>query len=410
MAERIVVTFRGILDGSERAASEYLARALATTQRAEAHGATLCAWSAHTFSFEFAVDELEEALALASIALPKSGAEPTESERYAAARFMVGVAEGALDRVGEEGPFAALSWGAALVIAVSLSRDAMAGEVLLDGAFAAARKADLEALGWTSERELMRGAHLLKPFTPPPPDAEVHAPPPRAAVSSASHSTPPRPPAAPSHAGASTPPRAPPPSPSHAGASTPPRAPPPLPPIGARQSMPSRQPLPPPRHAPPPAAPPAPAPPTPSVVPAPRPSEAAPRSEAALRALAEGDGPAIDRIVSELRAEDDGAADLLSGVAALRRGATGDALRLLRIAATAEAPPAKQARARLGYAVALAAAGRAELALLEALEALARARQARDAGGEIACARFLSELSAVQGSEAARTVWEQVGN
>ena len=47
---------------------------------------------------------------------------------------------------------------------------------------------------------------------------------------------------------------------------------------------------------------------------------------------------------------------------------------------------------------------------VEALEALARARQAQDGGGEAACARFLADLSTQNGSESARTVWEQVGN
>ena len=66
MPDRIVVCFRGTVPpGGEKS---YLDRALALKQRAEAHGATLCAWSALTFSFDFDPDELEEAASLAALA------------------------------------------------------------------------------------------------------------------------------------------------------------------------------------------------------------------------------------------------------------------------------------------------------------------------------------------------------
>jgi hypothetical protein len=93
---------------------------------------------------------------------------------------------------------------------------------------------------------------------------------------------------------------------------------------------------------------------------------------------------------------------------ALRRGATADALRRLRAATLAAKEPAARARARLAYGVALAGAGRAESALLEALEALARAREAGDAHGEHACALFLARLSAASGHPDAAGVWARI--
>src|SRR6185295_16724646 len=98
----------------------------------------------------------------------------------------------------------------------------------------------------------------------------------------------------------------------------------------------------------------------------------------------------------------------MTGFVALRRGATTDALRRLRSAAEAVKEPAQRARARLAYGVALASAGRMEGALLEALAALARAREAVDVHGEHACARFLARLSSATGHADAAAVWAHV--
>jgi hypothetical protein len=127
----------------------------------------------------------------------------------------------------------------------------------------------------------------------------------------------------------------------------------------------------------------------------------------AKRALLGGDVEALERLIAELR-ETGAHADLverMSGFVALRRGATADALRRLRVATEAVKEPAQRARARLAYGVALASAGRTESALLEALEALARAREAGDPHGEHACALFLARLSAAAGHADSASVW-----
>ncbi|MGK3997260.1 hypothetical protein [Sorangium sp. So ce1024] len=133
-------------------------------------------------------------------------------------------------------------------------------------------------------------------------------------------------------------------------------------------------------------------------------------AELARRALVQGDLRALERLVGELRRTGERAdlVERMSGLIALGRGAKDDALRRLRIAAEAEAEPAQRARALLAYGVALAAAGRAEGALLEALSALARAREADDRRGEQACARFLARLAAAAGHEEAARTWARV--
>src|SRR5262245_54748629 len=121
MPQRLVVSLRGVLPPEPDGGARYLARALDLKKRAEALGATLCAWSALTFSFEFDPDELDQAAALAVVAL-----QGAEGERLGA-----GIAEGEMSVVSE-GSLTVLSWGPALVTAVALSRDARPGEVLID--------------------------------------------------------------------------------------------------------------------------------------------------------------------------------------------------------------------------------------------------------------------------------------
>ncbi|WP_437734793.1 hypothetical protein [Sorangium sp. So ce1335] len=133
-------------------------------------------------------------------------------------------------------------------------------------------------------------------------------------------------------------------------------------------------------------------------------------AELARQALVQGDLRALERLVGELRrtGEHVDLVERMSGLIALGRGAKDDALRRLRMAAEAEAAPAQRARALLAYGVALAAAGRTEGALLEALSALARAREAEDRRGEQACAQFLSRLAAAAGHEDAARTWAHV--
>lgn len=161
-------------------------------------------------------------------------------------------------------------------------------------------------------------------------------------------------------------------------------------------------------------------PPPPSMMPAPisdRPSRAPPPSgevaaQRFVQALRHGDHAAMEVLASELR--DDGAqhvvADRLEGMASLARGQVTDALRRLRSAkdGARSLPPGDKSRAALALGVALASAGRGTEALLEGLEALARAREAHDRRGEVACARFLAQLSGAAGSEEAARTWMKV--
>src|SRR4051812_7609572 len=113
MPQRLVVSFRGVVQPDAEGGARYLARALDLRKRAEALGGTLCAWSAQTFAFDFDPEELEEAAALAVV-----GLEGPPDDRLSA-----GIGEGEMSVVGE-GSFAVLSWGPALVTAVALARDA----------------------------------------------------------------------------------------------------------------------------------------------------------------------------------------------------------------------------------------------------------------------------------------------
>ncbi len=331
MPLRIVISFRGALALDPEGGARYLERALTTKKRAEAHGATLCAWSAWSFGFALEPDELEEALTLASIAFEDDGAD-------GGSRLGVGVAEGEMSAVGSRGSLAGLAWGLPLVEAAALSRAAGAGEVLIDGELFARRAAEIEALGFRGEGErIKRLVRASDPETPPAPPVAAHLPP----------------------------------------------SEPPL--FGAAGSL---------------------------GVPLPEPLPVSlravdPVTELAKRALLQGDVRALEQLIAELR-ESGEHADLverMSGFVALRRGATADALRRLRAATEAVKEPTQQARARLAYGVALASAGRSESALLEALDALARAREARDTHGEHACALFLARLSAAAGHADAASVW-----
>lgn len=402
MPQRIVVSFRGPIVADLASGKKYLERALTLKKRAEALGATLCAWSASTFSFDFEKDDLEEAT---SLALSAQEGVPDDE------RFGIGIAEGEMSTVGEGGSLAALSWGLPLCAAVALARDARAGECLLDPDLVAEHFANLAELGY--EVSLDRHRRVLSPRHP------------------ALLTAPTQPPA---HRAGSAP-TLPPPS----AGSWPSLRPPPL--MGATPTGASlRPPGVPTIHTPRPSVPPLPfsssitappprsgsiAPPPPSVrVTARPPAEPAlganlahaegevsdQLAELAKRALMQGDLGALEGLIAQLkvRGEHGDLVERMTGLAALRRGATGEALRRLREAAEAKKDPAQQARARLAYGVALATAGRNESALLEVLQALARARAAGDAQGERACALFLARLSSTAGHGDAASAWMAV--
>jgi hypothetical protein len=315
MSPRVVISFRGAVPADAEGGERYLARALAMKQRAEAHGATLCAWSAWTFSFCFEPDELEEAVTLATSVFEDESAS-----------LCAGIAEGDLRPVGERGTLAGLAWGLPLVSAVALSRAARGGEVLVDEPFCARHGAALAALGLRAQGDHLKRLVPLSPSIAPEPPPSLLGIEPE----------------------------------------------PPLAPTSLR---------------------------TADLV-----------GESAKRALLQGDVPALERLIAELQGTGEHVelVERMSGFAALRRGATADALRRLRAAAEAVKQPAQRARARLAYGVALASAGRTDAALLEVLEALARAREAEDSNGEHACALFLARLSAAGGHPDAASVWARL--
>jgi hypothetical protein len=117
----------------------------------------------------------------------------------------------------------------------------------------------------------------------------------------------------------------------------------------------------------------------------------------AKSALLEGDVEGIERFTEGLRAagEHDRYANRMEAIGHLARGQVGEALRSLRaLHETPEAPSSMRARAQsaLALGVGLAAANRPDEALLEALDALARAREGRDARAAGACLAFLAKL------------------
>jgi hypothetical protein len=128
------------------------------------------------------------------------------------------------------------------------------------------------------------------------------------------------------------------------------------------------------------------------------------------QALIEGDLHTLEHLIVRLRVtgEHQSLVERMNAFVLLGRGAAGDALRKLHAAVEASQTPRAEAQARLAYGVALASVGRADSALLEALEALARAREAADRRGEQACARFLAYLSAAVGHPRAASVWARV--
>lgn len=101
------------------------------------------------------------------------------------------------------------------------------------------------------------------------------------------------------------------------------------------------------------------------------------------------------------------ATERLEALSRLAQGRTGEALAILRRAQeqAAELGPRERCRAGLALGLALAAAGRAEEALLQALGALARAREAGDRRGEQASARLLATLARGLGAEAEAERW-----
>jgi hypothetical protein len=126
--------------------------------------------------------------------------------------------------------------------------------------------------------------------------------------------------------------------------------------------------------------------------------------ELAKEALLADDVASLDRWVDGLRAsgESPAFAERLGAMARLGRGDIGDALRVLRRTRLELDPQDHQQRCQtsLALGVALSVAGRPEEALLETLDALARARQIKDERGARACLTFLAKLFSMTGRDA----------
>jgi hypothetical protein len=118
--------------------------------------------------------------------------------------------------------------------------------------------------------------------------------------------------------------------------------------------------------------------------------------EVAKEALLAADNAALERWVDGLQATGESPAftDRMRAMARLGRGDIGDALRVLRRTREQLEPADNRRRCQtsLAIGVALSVAGRPQEALLEGLDALARARQDSDERGAKACLAFLAKL------------------
>ncbi|MBX3227994.1 MAG: hypothetical protein KIT84_27785 [Labilithrix sp.] len=126
--------------------------------------------------------------------------------------------------------------------------------------------------------------------------------------------------------------------------------------------------------------------------------------ELAKEALLAADNAALERWVDGLRAsgESPAFAERLGAMARLGRGDIGDALRVLRRTRQELDPNDHRRRCQtsLALGVALSVAHRPDEALLESLDALARARQIGDERGAKACLAFLAKLYSSTGRDA----------
>lgn len=121
--------------------------------------------------------------------------------------------------------------------------------------------------------------------------------------------------------------------------------------------------------------------------------------ELARDALLHPDGGRLEQVLDGIEAERPILTERMRALARVGRGEVGDALRVLR--RMRESLPAGEhamrCQASLALGVALSVGGRPAEALLEGLDALARAREAGDAKGARACLAFLAKLYASVG-------------
>ena len=125
--------------------------------------------------------------------------------------------------------------------------------------------------------------------------------------------------------------------------------------------------------------------------------------ELAKEALLSADNAALERWVDGLKAAGESPmfTERLRALSRLGRGDIGDALRVLRRTRSSLDPNDHKQRCQtsLALGVALSLAGRPQEALLEGMDALARARHAADEQGAVACLAFLAKLYTSQGRD-----------
>lgn len=151
MEGRIVISFRAV-GGPGR---PFVERARALDERARADGAVLVGWGGSSVSFAFEPSKLHEAIALVTV-----GGDDTVAGETA---FCVGIAQGSLERLAEDGSSAGLSWGAPLVAASLLAQTAEPGQILCSQSVRALGTGELIAAGHCTARDgtlRVRGARL----------------------------------------------------------------------------------------------------------------------------------------------------------------------------------------------------------------------------------------------------------
>jgi hypothetical protein len=352
VARQIVVAFRMPLAGmSPGPEGTYLVRARSVCARGEALGGRLVAWSAALLAISWDTDSIEEAILLA-VSIRE---ESLSGERAWAS----GVAEGELEPLAQDGARMQLAWGEALLAAASLARIARPGEVCLDGDVRALRAGQLSLVGARSATDggqRVRGwrLDLEHPWRRAPDSlAAPDDPPSGSALDGALLASFRR---EPEDGYASFP-----------GEEHPPVSGEPTDP-GSTQEMPVAD----------------------------FTSDELSTSDVIqmVEGIAEADAPVSQRRPGNLLADrvrrlarGDESADAIEALADLRAAR-----------ARAEgAPPAARCQAALALAMTLAIAGRLEEALLEALDALARAREAQEPKAIGACTALLAKLYAGAG-------------
>jgi hypothetical protein len=165
MALRIVVGFlTRVGSATVRAGDAHLKRVAELCRKAEALGGTMCAFGSRSVAFDFAGDEIEEAiwLALGEGGSGEEGGGPAEDRELASlVPWRIGIAEGELLRLAETGPRSALAWGGPLVTAVALARIARPGEVLIDPDVSAVARGEIMTSGERVGKEATPGLRGL---------------------------------------------------------------------------------------------------------------------------------------------------------------------------------------------------------------------------------------------------------